>query len=497
VDIRSNGMLADLGLDFKDRYIASLLIRRDGSSLFGPQNKWHTYKRASGKWRISEESFFNVGFVNELGIRYAMGEAGGRPGFAHQYEQWNLSRTAGLTRETAGNPQLKPSFTREQEVGIDFIGFRNKFQVELVYANQVSRDQIIIVPATVATGYSSLRANAGELVGNTLEATVQWNAIRQRDLSLSISGVADKTQTTLTKWERSCFWGSNTSREHEYTCAGQKMGQFWIHQFLTSRDQLPSWLAGRADEFDVNDHGYLVWVGKDPVTGVPYTWKDGLKVSTAAECPAGTAGGCGWGSTFTSNTFTYHWGRPFLARDEEGNLTRENLGSSLPDVNFGFNTSFRYKRMSAFAGFRGQIGGKVYNRARQYGYATLRHGDLDMRNVPEELRKTQDYYNVALGNSDSCNSMSCGTFVSEFLEDGTHLKLSELRVSYRFGQDQMRRVLGAAAPSSMNVGVNATQLFTLTGYSGTDPARGSPLSRQEIVTYPHLRQLRMTVDLTF
>jgi TonB-linked SusC/RagA family outer membrane protein len=497
VDIRANGVLADLGLDYADRYIGSLLIRHDGSSLFGPLNKWHTYKRASAKWRISQESFFHIPAINELAIRYAMGEAGGRPGFAHQYEAWNLSRSAGLTRENAGNPQLRPSFTREQEIGLDFIGFRNKIQLELVYAHQVSRDQIIIVPATVATGYSSLRANAGELVGNTLEATLRWNAIRNRNTRLSFNAVGDNTNTTLTKWERSCFWGSNTAREHEYTCAGQKMGQFWIFTFLKDTQELPSWLQGRADEFDVNDHGYLVWVGKNPETGQSYTWKDGLKLSSPTECPADAVGGCGWGSYITEGGYTYRWGEPFLMRDEEGILIRQNHGSSLPDLNFGFGSQLTHKRFSASAQFRGQIGGKIYNRARNYAYATLRHGDIDMRNVPDELKKTQDYFNRALGQSDSCNAMNCGSYYDEFLEDATHLKMSELRVAYRFNREALRRVFGSVAPSDLNVGLNTTELFTLHNYRGIDPSRGRPLSRQEIVNYPHLRTLRLTFDLTF
>jgi TonB-linked SusC/RagA family outer membrane protein len=497
VNIKSNSLLGDLGLDYKDRYITSFLIRHDGSSLFGPQNRWHTYKRASAKWRISEEEFFDVPFINELGIRYAMGEAGGRPGFTDQYEQWNISRTSGLTRETAGNPLLKPSFTREQEVGIDFIGFNNRVQLELVYARQLSKDQVIIVPATVATGYSSLRANAGEMIGQTVEATLQWNALRGRNFTLSFNGTADHTDTELTEWDRSCFFTSNTSREHEYTCAGEKMGQFWIHEFIDSKDELPHWLQSRADEFDINDDGYLVWVGKNPTTGEPYTWRDGLKVSQASECPAGTSGGCGWGSSTTAGGFTYRWGEPFLKRDSIGDLTYHDLGSSLPDVNFGFGTNMRYKNISAYAGFRGQLGGKIYNRARNWGYANLRHADFDMRNVPDELKKTQDYFSRALAQDDTCNSMACGSYYSEFLEDATYLKLSELRVSYRFGQEFLRRYLRNVAPSDLSIGVNATELFTLSGYSGNDPSSGVPLSRVEILRYPNLRTLRLTVDVNF
>jgi hypothetical protein len=77
------------------------------------------------------------------------------------------------------------------------------------------------------------------------------------------------------------------------------------------------------------------------------------------------------------------------------------------------------------------------------------------------------------------------------------LKLGEVRLTYRFGRDQLRRILGNAAPSSIVLGVAGTELFTLTGYSGFNPEAGSPLSRQEAITYPHVRSLRATLDITF
>jgi TonB-linked SusC/RagA family outer membrane protein len=490
-DVRANGMLADLGLDFRDRYIASFVVRRDGSSLFGPQEKWHTYKRVAAKYRISEESFFNIGWIDELGIRYAMGEAGGRPCSTCQYELWNVSRTSGLTRETAGNPQLRPSFTREQEVGIDMIAFNNKVQLELVYANQVSSDQIIIVPATVATGYSSVRANAGVLTGHTLEATLQYNAIRNQNLQWTISATADKTDTRLTEWERSCFFGSNTSREHEYTCAGQRMGDFWIHKFTATTAELPSWLQGRADEFTINDDGYLVWVGRN-AAGEVADWRDGLK----EECYSSAT--CGWGKPLTANGFTYRWGEPFLIRDEEGVLSRLNLGSSLPDLNFGFAHNVRFRDVTVYAAFRGQLGGKIYNRNRNWAYANLRHGDLDQQGKPDELKKPIDYYQRALSNNDTCNSRTgCGSFYDEFLEDATFLKMGELSVRYRLRRATLQKVMGRYAPADLALGFSANELFTLTGYTGWDPESGTPLSRQEAVTYPLLRTFRLTADITF
>lgn len=480
VDIRSNGYLADLALDVKDRYIASFLVRRDGSSLFGPLERWQTYKRASTKYRISEEPWFNLPYIDELGIRYAMGEAGGRPDYSWQYELWGVNRASGLSRETAGNAALKPQFTREQEVGIDLIAFNNRMSLELVYAHQMTRDQMIVVPATVITGFSSVRANAAVMKGRSYEATLQAYPIRRQNLTWSVNAVADNSVTRITDWNRSCFWGSNAGREHEFTCAGERAGDFWVQNTVESRDELPVWLQDRADEFQINDEGYLVWVGSGN------SWRDGNAKNL-------------WGTSFQANGFTYRWGEPFRQVDDEGNVVRVRGGSSLPDVNFGFGSNLRYKNFSLYAQLRGQIGGKVYNRARHWLYGVAQHGDLDQSGKPDELKKPVDYYERGLAANSECNGSgsACTVYIDEFLEDGTHLKLGELSARYRFGRDQIRKVLGNMAPAEIAMGVNGRNLFILSGYSGLDPERGSPLSRVEYLNYPLLRLWTATIDITF
>jgi len=495
-DIRSNGVLADLALDYKDRYIGSFLIRRDGSSLFGSLERWHTYRRASVAYVISREDWFRVPYINDLKIRYAMGEAGGRPGFAWQYETWLMSRETGLSKSTAGNPSLKPEFTREHDVGIDIIAFNNRMQLELVYAKQFTQDNIIILPATVISGYNSFRANAAKMEGRTYEMSLTAFPVRTRDVTWSVGLVADNSESRLTEWGRACFFGSNAGRTHEFTCAGERAGDFWVQRTVRRPDELPSWISHRADEFVVNDQGFLVWVGKR-ADGTPNSWRDGISIANQSEFCDGSrqlgavSGGCGFGSFFSAGGFTYRWGEPFRAWDEEADqVLRVLAGNSLPDVGFGFNTSFRYKGLSTYALFRGQIGGKVYNSARQWAYNQLRHGDLDMTDKPDELKKTLDYYQRGLANGNS-------GWIDSFLEDGTHLKLGELRVSYRMQQEQLRRVFGALAPSQLTLGANGRNLFTLTNYSGLDPERGSPLSRVEGIGYPHLRTMTLTLEVVY
>lgn len=483
-EIRANGLLADLSLDFRDRYILTTLIRRDGSSLFGPEQRWQTYSRVAAAWRMSQESWFRVGWLNEFKLRYAMGEAGGRPGFSDQYELWNVSRSGGVTRNNQGNPNLRPQFTREQEFGLDIIGFNNRVSLELVYAFQTSRDQIIALPTTTISGFNSLYGNGATIDGSTIEATIQAWPIRRAGFTWNMSAVFDRSRNEITKWNRSCFFGSNAGRTHEYTCTGASAGDFWVTTLTRDHDQLPSWLQDRANEFDVNDDGYLVWVGTDRETGQPLTWQDGL----SDRCRTTGTGTC-WGTLFTENGQTYHWGEPFRVLNEDGTDLREYAGSSLPDLNFGFTNNVTWRGFSIYAALRGQVGGVVYNNMRQWNYGQLRHGDYDQRGKPEGLKKTIDYYQRGLYNGNR--------WTDDFLETGTHLKLGELAVRYRFNENQLQKVFGNMAPSNLAVGLNGRNLMTWTRYSGFDPEAGTQFSRYESINYPHLRSFTATFEITF
>src|SRR5690606_35563621 len=87
---RAQNMFAIGGLVFKDRYIVDALFRRDGSCLFGSENRWNNYYRISGAYRISED--IAIQGVQELKINVAKGTSGQRPGFNWQYEMTSISQ---------------------------------------------------------------------------------------------------------------------------------------------------------------------------------------------------------------------------------------------------------------------------------------------------------------------------------------------------------------------------------------------------------------------
>src|SRR6185503_5578840 len=82
--IRNENFFALTTFDINDRYVLDGLVRRDGSSLFGPGNRWATYYRVSGAWRVTED--MHIPGVDELRLRASYGTAGLRPAFDNQYE---------------------------------------------------------------------------------------------------------------------------------------------------------------------------------------------------------------------------------------------------------------------------------------------------------------------------------------------------------------------------------------------------------------------------
>jgi TonB-linked SusC/RagA family outer membrane protein len=472
-DIRANAFMVNLGADYKERYVLDGLVRREGSSLFGPQNRWQTYYRGALSYRISQEPWFSLPHVNELVLRYSIGTAGGRPTFNQQYELWNVSRTGGLSRGTAGNAQLKPHYTREQEFGITSILFDSRLSVELVYATQLSRDQIIGLPVPTISGFNSIIGNAGGIKGHTYEATINARLASGNSWALNVTAVADRSRNEITNWGRACFFGhtiDSALSNHEYSCDGQSRGDFWGARFLHGSSDLPAWLQANAAEFQVNDEGYLVWVGAGN------TYQDGLAKNL-------------WGTSMTSNGITYRWGEPILDVDEFGVARFHKLGTSIPGLNFGLTPDLRYKGFSIYAELRGQLGGHVYNNAKQRLYNELIHADLDQSGKPDGLKKTIDYYQRGL--------YSSNRFSEAFIESGTYLKIGALSARYRFSNAQLGRVLGNAAPQSLSLGATARNLHTFTGYTGLDPESGRALSRVETLGYPQLRTLTFTVDITF
>jgi hypothetical protein len=478
-EIRAEGYYFITGLDYQGKYIGDFLIRRDGSSLFGPNQRWHTYYRGSAAYRIAQEPWWPLPDINELKLRYSIGTAGSRPAFTAQYETYSVSAGV-ISKGRLGNKDLRPEFSTEQEMGME-LGLMNRFLLEVTYAKTVTKDQILDVPLPGVFGYSSQWKNAGTLESNTLEASLKAYILQTRDMSLSTTLLFDRTRQEITEFNLPPYrTGPNQQAGAVfYVRQGEILGAFYGRRWMKALDELPSWLKNTTDQWQVNDDGYLVPVG----TG--NTWRDGISKKL-------------WGTSITltgadGRTYVFPWGMPAPFREEDGNEFVK-LGSSIPDFNVAFNTTFRYKGLTTYLLFDAQIGGEIYNLTRQWAYRDLMSGENDQLGKSDETKKPLAYYSTLY---------STNLTNSHFVEDGTYLKLRELSLRYTFTRADLASFFGGWI-NRITVGVIGRNLLTWTNYKGYDPEVGNSTGGNEATVYrfdgfyyPNYRNYTGTIEIEF
>jgi len=462
-EIRSTGYMVQTALDYGDRYVLDVLLRRDGSSLFGPDARWHNYYRVSGSYLMAREEWWPFPQLNEFKLRYSIGTAGGRPNFSDQYETWSVGTT--ISKGVLGNRNLRPEHSTEQEFGIDLVVL-GRYSLELTYAKQRTVDQLLSVPVPAVTGYVNQWANAGTIEGNTWELTFDANLVQTPTLRWNSTLVADRSRSRITEWGRPCYFDG-----HRYFCEGSNLSEMWTQRLVRSHDELPEIHAGSYEAFQVNDDGYLVPVG------FGNSWRDGLKGDTL------------WGTQIEIDGVTYNWGEPMYLLDEKGSPAMVKYGDAMPDLNLGWLNQIQWRNFSIHAHLHAEIGGLIYNATKQRLYQHDRHADLDQAGKPEELKKTNGYYQAIYNRMNRSD---------HFVEKGDYLKLRELSVTYRFDRDMIRRMrLGSIGVSSMSVGIIGRNLWTLTGYSGFDPEVGGLFTRTDSFGYPNGRTFTGSVSIEF
>ena len=459
-------------VDYLDRYIVDVNFRQDRSSLFGPENRVNNYNRLSFAVRLSEHGFWDPmrGVFNEFKLRFSNGTSGNRPAFSQQYETWSVAG-GNISKGALGNKKLKPEMVTETEMGIDF-SLMDKVLVEVTQAKTVAKDQLLQVPLAGFYGYGSQWQNAGTLTSDVFELSINASILNTRDMSLSLGFNYDTYDQQITDFNMPAYLTSN-GQDVFYMKNNTQYGSFWGTVWSTSTSQLPSGAQDKASEFQVNDDGYLVWVGSGN------SWQDGITNKL-------------WGTSTSIGGATYNWGRPIQYKDETGNALHQ-MGSSVPDFSYSFNGNFRFQGLSVFALFDGQSGGHIYNHTRQWAARDDGSSDNDQYGKSDATKKPtiyyRDFYHVNAPNS-------------WYVEDGTFLKLRELAVKYDLASLVDLRGVGINA---LKLGIVGRNLITWTDYKGYDPEVGrtggqtgsAVNARVDSYTYPNYRTFSFTLDMDF
>ncbi len=173
------GFFAQQTFGYRNRLFATIAGRFDASSVFGENERWQFYPKASLSYLISEESFWKNGVVGKylpyLKLRTSLGESGGLTAIGPydrftKYVPVSYDSKSGLIPSTQlGAEDIRPERQRELELGVDFGLWNNRIGVEFTYYDQYTTDLLLFRSIAPSTGYTSKLENVGTLKNKGIE----------------------------------------------------------------------------------------------------------------------------------------------------------------------------------------------------------------------------------------------------------------------------------------------------------------------------------------
>ena len=364
--VKNVGYLAGSSLDWKDRYVLDGTFRYDGSSLFGTGNRWAPFGRVSGVWRISQEPWYNVPHLSDFRVRASHGTAGSTPNFSAQYETYNVSN-GNITLGTAGNSKLKPETTTEDEFGTDFTLF-DRIGIELTYAHDITRDQILQVNTPNSLGFSTQWQNAGTLDNKTYELAASLPVINKKDFQWSMRGTWDRTRTYITEPSRR----STAGRRH-----GPRDGDVLPHHRESSHDRAaaaePVWPGLGPQFYRVRTCRTLqaqCGDGKDFQVNDAATSCGSVRATAGATASPRTSGTklSGMLAVRQRSALLGHADRsPARGQPNEGLGINQIIGNVFPNFRWTYSNNMSYKRSRSYGLFDATIGHEIYNQGEGWG----------------------------------------------------------------------------------------------------------------------------------
>ena len=432
----NSSFISRINYSFDDRYLFTANFRADGSTKFGPSQKWGYFPSFSAGWRISNEAFFSgVTAVNDLKVRAGYGFVGNDTGIPNY--AWYGTVVPGTNYPIGGgaqpgnypgriqNEDLKWEASEQFNIGIDLALFNNRLTFTADYYRKVSNDLLLNVPIPRSTGFDTALMNAGEVENKGFEFAVgsvnfdgdfRWTT----DLNISFN----RNEITNLVGETISTGGVANRGDAVRLIQGQPVGTFYGYE----------------------------WGGVDPETGnVYYIGADGQPT--------------------------------FEPTDDD----RKVIGDPNPDFIYGVTNNFSYKNFNLNIFFQGSQGNDIFNATR-----IETESMIDSKNqsaaVLDRWQEPGDITDVPRVSTDGSTVNS--RLSTRYVEDGSYLRLKAITLGYDFSKNLTDRI----GLSALRLYATGENLFTITDYSGFDPEVNFAGNSTQVYgidygTYPQTRNI--------
>jgi TonB-linked SusC/RagA family outer membrane protein len=472
-DIESNvSYFANATYSLKDRYLATATFRRDGSSKFGPDNRYGNFGAASLGWRISEENFMKtITWINDLKLRASYGSTGNNEIGTGQYLATlnsgpfgdydlggtNITSLAGYYPYRLGNPHLHWESNISTNLGFDAALFNNKLTASFNWFNKETKG-LLFAPTTSGTAGSALSPveNIMNFTNKGVELEMGYNS-RIGDLRFDMS------------------FNISTYRNRVNYIDGQDSA------FI------------QGGQFGSNGAIYLTrsMVGKPVSSFYGYVYQDLIRnqAELNAAPDESTLG-------ITKSNGLGHMLFKDLNKDGVINLQDQTfLGNPNPKFTYGYNLDLFYKNFDLGILLQGVYGNKIFNYARTLSEmpngAVAGQGGLFPAALntwsPSNPNAKLPIYTQDLS---AVGDLQPSSF---FVESGSYMRVKQMQLGYTIPHLKGIRRL--------RIYVQAYNLLTFTHYSGLDPEvnDGSPqdLGIDYGTAYPMSKKYLLGINLGF
>lgn len=444
---------------YKEKYLVSGILRRDGSSKFGPNSRWGLFPTISGGWLISDESFFKSESIDFLKLRMSYGVSGNDqiPNFAYRallngegvYVFDDLI-TQGVAIGRPANPDLKWETTRQFNVGIDLtwlkvLNFTTNYFIKNTNDLLFQPDVSALLGSYGPGGYPPI-INAGDVSNKGWEFEVAYQSDRknilQTNLNFNFTTINNKVVSVpegvqYIPGASFSVGGDVATRFQE----GYEIGYFFGYQ-----------TAGIFQTQEEIDNATVVQEGAQPGDLI------------------------------------------FVDQDGDGKINfsddsdKTYLGSAIPDFTMGFAFSFKAHGFDLSGNVYAALGQEIIrNYERQQPYANQLAYVIDRWTGPGS---TNEHPRLTTGATNN------NLFSDYFVEDGSFVRLRNLQFGYTLPSTLLRKI----NVESLRIYVAANNLITLTRYMGFDPdlSSSSVLSAGvDYGMYPQARSVMSGIQIKF
>ncbi len=422
---------------YMDKYLLTFTGRADGSSKFGPENKYGYFPSGALAWRISKENFLEkINWINDLKLRGSYGLTGnqniGDQMYRTLYNTVSYAGSIALTPTQLGNNGITWETTKEAGLGLDLSLLNNRLYATFDYYNRQTDHALLTLPIASSTSYSSLLENVAGLRSRGFEASIGGDLVRTRNFRWSASIFATWNTTLITKLDSNADLSQIISPSGIETNAGT--GDRPLETLLKQGKPL-GMIAGY----------YITGLIKTQADLAAYDKQLGL----LAKYPPRYLGDP-----------MYRLDASTAASGLEFPLHNQLIGNGPPKYFGGITQEFAYRNLSLQCYFTFSHGGHLLwaQHVATTQFFNLSNADISMFNryTPGNTNTVQPRLDL----SDTYTATNLDVFSSSYL------KLRSLTLNYHFNEALWMKNSGV---KNLQVYLSATNVFTITKYPGSDP----------------------------